>query len=69
MEMQAIEIPGIIINSQDVADLVMTRMTWDENESQLHIMNHDDAPTSMGRPTDGLDQQHRPIMDLQSRLL
>ena len=42
---------GIIINSQDVADLVMTRMTWDENESQLHIMNHDDAPTSMGRPT------------------
>ena len=34
----------------------MTRMTWDENESQLHIMNHDDAPTSMGRPPDELDQ-------------
>ncbi len=42
---------GIIINSQDVADLVMTRLSWDENESQLHIINQADAPTSMGRPT------------------
>ena len=28
---------GIIINSQDVADLVMTRLSWDENESLLHL--------------------------------
>jgi phosphatidylserine/phosphatidylglycerophosphate/cardiolipin synthase-like enzyme len=42
---------GVIINSQDVADLVMTRMLWDENESQRHIINLDDAPASMGRPT------------------
>jgi phosphatidylserine/phosphatidylglycerophosphate/cardiolipin synthase-like enzyme len=42
---------GIIIDSQDVANLVMSRMSWDENESLLHIINQDDAPTSMGRPT------------------
>jgi len=43
---------GVIVNSQDVANLVMSRMTWDENESQRHIINHDDAPsTTMGRPT------------------
>jgi len=42
---------GVIINSQDVADLVMTRMLWDEDESQRHIINLDDAPASMGRPT------------------
>ena len=42
---------GVIINSQDVADLVMSRLLWDENTSQRHVINHEDAPTSMGRPT------------------
>ncbi|MEE2748177.1 MAG: lamin tail domain-containing protein [Candidatus Thermoplasmatota archaeon] len=42
---------GVIVNSQDVADLVMSRLLWDENESQRHIINLEDAPTSMGRPT------------------
>ena len=42
---------GVIVNSQDVADLVMSRMLWDENESQRHIINLEDAPSSMGRPT------------------
>ena len=42
---------GIIIDSQDVADLVMSRLQWDENTSQRHILDHADAPTSMGRPT------------------
>ena len=47
---------GIIVNSQDVADLVMSRLLWDENESQRHIINHDDAPSSMGRPTGWIPQ-------------
>ena len=42
---------GVIVNSQDVADLVMSRLVWDENESQRHVVNHEDADTSMGRPT------------------
>ncbi|MDP6899257.1 MAG: lamin tail domain-containing protein [Candidatus Thalassarchaeaceae archaeon] len=42
---------GIIIDSQDIADLVMTRMSWDENESHRHIINHADATSEMGRPT------------------
>ncbi len=42
---------GVIVNSQDVADLVMSRLSWDENDSQRHIINLEDAPSSMGRPT------------------
>ncbi|MED5487194.1 MAG: lamin tail domain-containing protein [Candidatus Thermoplasmatota archaeon] len=42
---------GIIVNSQDVADLVLSRMEWDENESRNYIVSFEDAPINMGRPT------------------
>jgi len=41
---------GIIIDSTEIADLVLSRMLWDENTSLRHIQSTDDAPTSMGRP-------------------
>ena len=42
---------GIIVNSQEVADLVTARMQWDENTSRNHIVSFENAPISMGRPT------------------
>ncbi len=41
---------GIIIDSVDLADLVLSRMLVDEDDTQRHILNHADAPASMGRP-------------------
>ena len=41
---------GIIIDSIDLADLVLTRMLADEDDVQRHILDHADAPSSMGAP-------------------
>jgi len=41
---------GIIIESDDVAEVVLSRMLWDEDLSHRHIISQDDAPLSMGRP-------------------
>lgn len=42
---------GIIIDSEDVADLVLSRMLWDESTDRDHIIAQDDLHPTLGRPT------------------
>ncbi|MBT4059323.1 MAG: hypothetical protein HOE69_03345 [Euryarchaeota archaeon] len=42
---------GLVINSPDVAQLVMTRMLWDENVSHPHLNSYSVMDPSTGRPT------------------
>ena len=41
---------GLIINSQDVAQLFLTRMSWDENASHKHLISYDPAEPTTGKP-------------------
>lgn len=42
---------GLIIDSPDVAQLVLTRMLWDENASHPHLNSYSVTDSSTGRPT------------------
>jgi len=42
---------GIIIESEDVADLVLSRMLWDESSQRNHVIAQDDFHPTLGRPT------------------
>ena len=42
---------GLIINSQDVAQLVLSRMSWDENISHKHLIAYDPTDSSTGKPS------------------
>ena len=41
---------GLIINSEDVAQLFLTRMSWDENESHKHLIPYDPDEAATGKP-------------------
>ena len=42
---------GIIIDSADVAELVLSRLAWDEDaDNRTYVVHIDDAPLSYGRP-------------------
>jgi phosphatidylserine/phosphatidylglycerophosphate/cardiolipin synthase-like enzyme len=42
---------GLVINSQDVAQLVMSRMSWDENVSHPHLNSYSVMDPSTGKPS------------------
>jgi phosphatidylserine/phosphatidylglycerophosphate/cardiolipin synthase-like enzyme len=42
---------GLVINSQDVAQLVMSRMLWDENVSHPHLNSYSVMDPSTGKPS------------------
>ncbi|HJM18876.1 MAG TPA: lamin tail domain-containing protein [Candidatus Thalassarchaeaceae archaeon] len=41
---------GLIINSEDVAQLFLTRMLWDENTSHKHLIEYDPNDPETGKP-------------------
>ncbi len=41
---------GLIINSEDVAQLFLTRMIWDENSSHKHLISYDPDDSETGKP-------------------
>ncbi|HIA24466.1 MAG TPA: hypothetical protein EYN78_01450, partial [Candidatus Poseidoniales archaeon] len=42
---------GLVINSQDVAQLVMSRMSWDENISHPHLNSYSVMDPATGKPS------------------
>ena len=42
---------SLVINSEDVAQLIMSRLSWDENESHKHLLQYSVMDPQTGKPT------------------